>query len=138
MLNNIGNFYRYFYYKLLAFEDDLNGTVETRLTVTFLTVTLCYPLSSKKRNMQLRYNFSMKYGTLPLKNLKPRRNKRGWRIILYSMYILILFLYENMYTHCKIYTFMADFLLTVIVMAVTVNRVSTVTLIVNKKYNLFF
>lgn len=44
MLNNIGNFYRYFYYKLLAFEDDLNGTVETRLTVT-----PCNPASSKKR-----------------------------------------------------------------------------------------
>jgi len=43
MLNNIGNFYRYFYCKSLAFEDDLNGTVESRLTVT-----LCYPSSSEK------------------------------------------------------------------------------------------
>jgi len=43
MLNNIGNFSQYFYYKLLAFENDLNGTVETRLTVT-----PCNPSSSKK------------------------------------------------------------------------------------------
>jgi len=38
-----------------------------------------------------------------------------------GLFCIVLFLYENMYTSCKMHMFMADFLLTVIV------QVSTVT-----------